>query len=831
MRFYYILLMSIVFSLGIASATITLNTPADGEVSTTNQVILNGTVVLANNVILKNVSLWDNSTGIWKLNQTQRTQLNEAHGQTFTSTGADVAGAKNGLKILVKDNNITVKAVYKTSDSNPTTAYITDSSRNVLATASFSGDVATFNYNLTAGTTYYILADNPSVGYTRSFTGSNTYPINGELLNFTSGASNSGDTAVIYNIVSLDVNVRINNYLAQFTKTINKDTLWGLQDCNNNSICEFSSNRTVLLDRTPPYLNIIYPNSLVSFGYMGQNLSLNYSITDPQNNVQSCWQDYNGSNVSISCTGNSSIILSSSKSIRVYANDSIGNVNFTQMSWDYGLFLYSPTYNLTEQAGATSSFLINTTYNTSVYNAISAMLNYKDNLYSAAPSGLGNSWLFTNTLLLNTSMVGNANPFLWQFSLGNATNTYYFNSSMYNQTVSNLLLDNCTTYTNLILNYTLYDEDSRTPINGTAFNSTIEVAVLLYSQGSNVLIGTYNQSYKATNNAKVCIQSLNTTYSMNYQTKYLASNYSTEYKFGQSIVLSNTTIPQNVALYDLISSESQRFNIAVQGSNLNILPGVLVDIQRQYIPINQFISVETPQTDSNGNVVGNLIVADAVYNFLIYQNGILLGTFNNYRVKCANQLTGDCSIVLNLAQATVSLPNFNNYGNISYQLLLNSNSSSIQMPFISTDGNSHLVRWTVILNDGYGNNTICSDSSLTTSGTFSCSIPQTYTNSSLWVSVYSDGTLLSNNIVSLASNGSNVFGNTRIILGMLMYSTLTLLFFSDPRMLIIGSMLGMSFAGAFLLIDGIGLVSAGAVFAWFFVAAGILIWQINRRIQ
>lgn len=92
----------------------------------------------------------------------------------------------HGFKITT---NTACKLITVTKDANctATTATLANSSKVSLATASFSGNNATFSYDLTSGTTYYIVANSGGSSYTRRYKGSSypgDFPVNRTNVNF-----------------------------------------------------------------------------------------------------------------------------------------------------------------------------------------------------------------------------------------------------------------------------------------------------------------------------------------------------------------------------------------------------------------------------------------------------------------------------------------------------------------------------------------------------------------------------------------------------------------------------------------------------------------------
>lgn len=77
-------------------------------------------------------------------------------GNTFSTTDAN----GNGIGFYVTPNkNCQITAVVKSSTTNATTAYVYDSSKSLLTSASFSGDTATFSspLSVTNASNYYVI--------------------------------------------------------------------------------------------------------------------------------------------------------------------------------------------------------------------------------------------------------------------------------------------------------------------------------------------------------------------------------------------------------------------------------------------------------------------------------------------------------------------------------------------------------------------------------------------------------------------------------------------------------------------------------------------------
>jgi hypothetical protein len=373
----------------------------------------------------------------------------------------------------------------------------------------------------------------------------------------------------------------------------------------------------------------------------------------------------------------------------------------------------------------------------------------------------------------------------------------------------------------------MFDQDSRMPINGT-----IEFTAKIYSVGTDNLINSYNSTfnYRVGTQSAVCISNISSSYRLAYIIKFYGnSTYFQQYKTIQNLVVSNATLPQQIKLYNLQTTSGFPFSVSVRGSDRINNQDILVDAQRQYVGLDSFESVESSITDSQGDTVIHLVQGSVVYNFIISYNGEVLGSFNNNQVLCTNQLTGDCDVILNLATANAGMLDLENYGNISFSLLIDNN-RTLFTTFSSTDGASRLVRQEVVKNDGYGNSTICSSSITGTSGTFVCSIPKLYGSTTFIAKMFSDGKYIGATIFSLGDSGTNVFYGVRTFLMMLLYSTLVLMMLSNPILIIVGAIMGMMIGTSLLLIEGGSSISVMSSLIYFIIAGGIIIWQISKRI-
>lgn len=117
---------------------------------------------------------------------------------------AETNYTKGGFKFTTKIK-LKVEYITKHASCTATIAYILDASQNVLFTATFVGDVATFTEaNLTTLTTYYMAVDNGGTDYVRKLNYTDqSYPIDKETIIYTGALDNISDSLKAFNIISI----------------------------------------------------------------------------------------------------------------------------------------------------------------------------------------------------------------------------------------------------------------------------------------------------------------------------------------------------------------------------------------------------------------------------------------------------------------------------------------------------------------------------------------------------------------------------------------------------------------------------------------------------
>jgi len=153
------------------------------------------------------------------------------------------------------------------------------------------------------------------------------------------------------------------------------------------------------------------------------------------------------------------ITLGTTKSVTLWANDTIGNINTTHFSWDYKVFENSRTIPTPVTETSLETFIINVTANTSL---TSAYLNYNGIEYSAS----GIDGIYTKQLTIPSVGTTSIVPVYWRFDYSGENIT----STVTNQTISKIIFQLCNaTINKTLFNFTTKSATNPYPLVNTSF--------------------------------------------------------------------------------------------------------------------------------------------------------------------------------------------------------------------------------------------------------------------------------------------------------------------------------------------------------------------------
>lgn len=597
---------------------------------------------------------------------------------------------------------------------------------------------------------------------------------------------------------------------------------------NSPTDSQTTSTRTLTVDTLFPSPVLTSPQTLQDFGQVGAQLFVNWTVTDA--NLDSCWYDYDGTNYSVTCNVNQSIINITSyaaDNVTFWVNDTAGNLNSSTREWAYKIFLDSTSFESSTTEG--SAVWFNLTLLTNSVNLQSAILNISNTAYTANADQ--NGYNFSIYRQIDAPSVSSDTNLSFYYNI-TRTDGFFYAFDPQNITVQNFAIDDCTVNNDTLYNFTMVDEAAQTFLNGTTENTTAEVDIQIYTTAG-ALLENVSELFTQTNPFRICLSSPLTSgesYIIDTQVQYGATNYASEFYNIRKETLDEDLMGSNITLYDLDSTNAQEFKLTYKDENFLPVAGATIQVQRKYISEGVFKVVEIPLTDEQGSTLAHLVLSDVIYTFVVIKDGVVLATFQNQLAKCNNVATGDCEIKLN-EFASSTLPNsFSSGAAISFNIAYDKTTREVSSVYAVTSGSPATTTLNVTLFDGLGTTQVCTDTLISAGGTLTCTVPSAFENSTIVATLSSDGSYVGRAVIQQDDDPTSKFGASRVVLALLSFMILIALGVSESPVLFgIFFIIGIIFLTAMNLISGLSVLGFGATAIWMIVAIILIIIKIGRR--
>ena len=645
-----------------------------------------------------------------------------------------------------------------------------------------------------------------------------------------------------------------------FNATANKTIDTWVINYNGTNVTGFTINSTLEVEDGNNFNLLVYGND--SNGVSGLNDTIYFSVdsTSPvittvsnltnlttktlptysiwyfnttDTNLDSCW--YNnvtgGTNYSVTCNNeliNTSWGAEGTKDIQYCANDTFGLE--TCNSSTITVFYYTEN-QIVEPVFVSEGQLITFTLFTNMTDipTTSAIVSYNNTNYSDATRTQSTNYSkFVKTFTIpdgygNTT--GNNITGQWYYNISGIAND---SAGIFNTTVYSVSFDDCSSLGTPILNYTLLDEESK---GLSANDKFIEVHMNLTSFLNSSLTWTYSNTTNGfnLNSTRVCVPNgLLTTaeYNMDVTTRYQITGFVVEFNYIDDYNLTSTS-QQNISLYDLNVSDSTSFLVEYQDENYLPVENAIIDLLRFYVSEGEYISVENGKTDENGQTVLHFVTEEVQYRAIVNLNGELVYTSPDFLALCQET---PCQINFQKQDDVTDVFDFSEFSNLVYSLAFNDSTRNITLTYSTRDSSSATVLLNVTEWDAYLNNSVCSETSVSSGGTLVCNVPLTATNTTYYIKVTSNGAFVTQSSFNLNPNAFENFGYTGIILVGLLFLTLVLMAIpSGAIATLVFGVMGLVFASMLTLFAGGSLIGVGSAMMWLFIAIAIIIIKIANR--
>lgn len=615
------------------------------------------------------------------------------------------------------------------------------------------------------------------------------------------------------------------NYTFEQTNLNDGNYNWSCIGYDNNSQSTSTGNLFFTIDSNAPIITVNSPNSSYDLLLNHQNLTLNISIEDASN-LDTIYYIYNGTQTDITHGSSSTWEINDtityeggSNNITIFANDTLGNANTYVFNWTVKVVDYGGFYHNETTEGALEYFN-NTVRLGSGLSITDLDLVYNGTLEGGSTTTSGDYEILEKDNLEIPQIENTTNvSFYWSLQLSDSS---IINLTSYNQTIYNLSLDDCSTFTNELYNFTILDEETQANLSDT----TLEIAVNIYDATRSNIILNLSASYP-TNPTRICLNRNLTSgnlYLIDAIIRYEALTNANEYYNIVNSSLTSTTTSQIIKLYDLNLSDSTEFQVTFTGSDYQPVEDALIYLFRQYISENTFKTVELPLTDSNGQTILHMVRNNVIYNIQVIKNGVVLGTFNNLNAFCEDFTIGDCKINLNSADSNTDLFSYTDLGISFNPPYFNATTSRMIFDFVSLDGTSKTIFMNVTRDNVFGNNSVCNSTLTSSGGSLTCTIPGSVDESLLRTKIYVNGNLI---LVQNIETGNSNLGPAGYLALFVMAISFILIFSDSKNGVLFGILLSFIGGISFGMITG-SLLGLGVSGIWVIVIVVIGLYKLNK---
>ncbi len=400
--------------------------------------------------------------------------------------------------------------------------------------------------------------------------------------------------------------------------------------------------------------------------------------------------------------------------------------------------------------------------------------------------------------------------FFWEFEYRNAITTIQQTTDV-SHNVSQLQFQNCSDLTNVVVNFTVYNES-----NVVDINSTLD-ATFYYWLGT----GTVKQNYSF--DATTASTYYHFCSNINNATNYSATMYLNSDGYNQRTVSlnkeswSNETKPFHLYLHPA----AKAIIVEVKDSGLAPIKGFFAKVLRYYPEDNQYRIIEHAETDEYGQFVSRMEEPNTVkYKFQFFnQDNVLQKETSDMTIACRTTI---CVIPFVLEDVTQDFDRFLNITGLDWSLSFDNSTNIFTLTWNDVTGEAN--QWYRLLVTRYllnGTSHVCNQTSTSSAGTMTCDVGST--KASYQAQAFRSGSnrrfgFLSVKVGDLAS----IFGNEGLLWSFFLLMTMIAIGFWKPVVGISAYLVGITILGI------IGIINMNpAIFIAQFVIGVLFIWAFK----
>jgi len=203
-------------------------------------------------------------------------------------------------------------------------------------------------------------------------------------------------------------------------------------------------------------------------------------------------------------------------------------------------------------------------------------------------------------------------PVVWNYNLTGASDGDSGNIT-FNQTVSKVLIDNCTDYHMRAINFSVRYQSNESELGTADIDGYFEIWV-----NSEDAFRPFNLTWRGGNDYGICISPNTTSYKVFGQVEYTA----TDYNIG-TYYFSNVTFDNITEVVNLYVTNGSLVTFHVTDQDDDDVEDVFIHILRYNLPTDSYIVSEIVKTDSDGNALGLITLNTVWYKFMLIYDGEL----------------------------------------------------------------------------------------------------------------------------------------------------------------------------------------------------------------
>lgn len=609
-----------------------------------------------------------------------------------------------------------------------------------------------------------------------------------------------------------------------FNRTFADGTyLWSASFCDSDGDCGFAlENRTLSVDATFPTIEVESPNVSLIFEEVGLTIPLNITFTD--SNLDKCWYNYNGTNISIdgcvSGVKNSTtfVLEANNSNLTVYANDTAGNLGFKFVNWSYIVEKFILTYDTNETEGEASTFSAEVIISSGGI-ITEAILIYNGTNYTSSIIFSGGEYLISSTI--NVPLVSEHTNFSFGFQIVAEGESYI--PLLNNQTVLNLDISQCGGISNdTLINMSLLDEVLRTILFGD-----LQINFNIISKSSGEIVSEIDEGFNNVSYAAICFSPPESypLYYLDAEIRYTSSGYVSEFYIIQKADL--TDYPINLSLFDLNSSSSTEFLIKYQDDGLITVEGAVVQLLRKYIQNDTFETVEAPLTSNIGTAVVHVDLDTNKYQAIVVKEGVILDVFTNLVFNCENELSGQCTQNLFGAIDPRNAITIEVLNDFTY--LVTEVNNTITTTFSIPSGTPEIINIQLKQVDTFGNESLCNQTIVSSAGSIDCTYNDTIGDSMVFLEISKAGIKEAEQSYFIEESGGVDWLDNNFFIVLILLLSIVGMGVSSPEWMVINGVVTIVISGGLWLINGFNFVIGLGGLIWLIVAAGILIFKLTKQ--